>query len=200
MAKILYPVGTKVTLRQFYDGTKSFYEVSPLVVVDYIKGEENPYVTRVKRNPDAPEIRRSKEDLVSWTTMKKKFADRYDILRDTVSGEIAKSTEDVNANKAFIDIASKACDISNCLVCKDVPTQAYQDTYTTQEVNKLLADVRSEMADKLVELAEVIQTELNDVRNLAGIAYENGFVVADLTERNFKQVSRKFKTLNHDDD
>lgn len=195
--KILYPVGTKITVvanKPKTDDTQGLPEIVGLsgIVVGYNKGEKHPYIILLDNgrliNAWYGEIREANSEKAT------------EALAKSLKPKTPKSTGEVTAKKALIKQASKECNTKDCYICNYVPSNPYQDTYTTQEVNKLLADVRSEMADKLVELAEVIQTELNDVRNLAGTAYENGFVVADLAERNFKQVSRKFKTLNHDDD
>lgn len=176
MGKILYPVGTKVTLRKFYnDATRVSDGLDHLVVKDYIKGSDNPYVVTCPNVGYDNETRYSVEELVKWETMKKKYPDQYNAERDGFYfrhyGPAREVSQDANRD-ALKQPESSAC---NC--------------YTREEVDVLLA-----------QQWEAIVQMLSNVDGVAMEALRNTHMIAERTDRNFMKVAKHLKTLNHDDD
>lgn len=61
--------------------------------------------------------------------------------------------------------------------------------YSAEEVDLLLAQQWQDMLEML-----------SSVDRVASEALRNTHSIADMTDSNFRRVSKKFKTLNHDDD
>ena len=61
--------------------------------------------------------------------------------------------------------------------------------YTKEEVDVLLA-----------RQWEAVVQMLSNVDEVAMEALRNTYIIAEMTDRNFRKVAKQFKTLNHDDD
>lgn len=145
MGKILYPVGTPVTLRKFPD-------TEGLIVSKYVKGEKYPY--RVGYFVD---------DEVS-VEGKSKFSKAGLKRYNPTQAQVTEASPTVSAPM-------------NC------------NCYTREEVDLLLA----QQWQDLTEL-------LRNVDHVAMEALTNTQIISKVADRNFRTVSKQFKTLSHDDD
>lgn len=157
MAKILYPIGTRVVV-------KSVIDHSPLFVLEYHKGEEYPY--RVGPQDGTP----------ITVGNKSKFS---------VKGLKRYNPTQAKATDAGRDVEEAKCTEKKCAEGSYFDRQEVHNTYTQEEVDTLLHAVTKDFYREL----EGIRQEL----------YADILTVAKVSDRNFSTVSKKFKTLNHDD-
>lgn len=146
MAKILYPVGTQVTIK----GTGPFF------VTAYHKGEKFPYRVSVVKGGEGASV-----------NGKPKFSVKCLKRYNPTQTDYAEDTEDKYSD-------SKPT------------TDTLQDSFTREEVIKLLRALAEDTSDLIDKLRKEFRTDVS--------------YIAKAVDCNFNKVGKQFKTLSHDDD